>query len=305
MIGKDLEVYQANSFIESRQSYSVNEKRLLSTLISFVKPTDTEFVRYEVSVQEWAKLLGVNPKGLYQIADEVTTGLMMKIISIKDPIALTFEKWHVLDTAKYTEGILTLSIDKKMNDIFLNLKASKNYTHYELTEFVTLTSTYAQRIYELMKQYQHSKKKGRTIELDELRSMLGVGQDDYKLFSNFRKKVLDIALKQIEEKTTLRYKWEGVTKRGRKVHAIRFYDIHEAGKDTATDLQEVAFLKNYTGQEIYNEKFGNFITISSVTKNKNQSYTVIDKFDNCSYDYPNLEALQSSIAKAQIQKRLF
>ena len=105
---KDLEVYQANSFIEGRQEYTVNEKRLLSTIISFVKPTDKELIEYELSIKDWAKMLKVSPKGLYQIADEVTTGLMMKIVSMKDPKALTFEKWHVLDRAKYAEGILSL-----------------------------------------------------------------------------------------------------------------------------------------------------------------------------------------------------
>ena len=169
---QELQVFQANSFIEGRQSYSLNEKRLLSTLISFVKPTDEEFMEYELSIKDWAKLLNVSPKGLYQVADEITDGLMSKIISIKDPNSLYFEKWHVLSRAKYHDGILTLKINKDMNDIFLKLRATKNFTHYELAEFVTLTSTYAQRIYELMKQYQHSKQRERTIEVTDLREML-------------------------------------------------------------------------------------------------------------------------------------
>ena len=163
------EVCQANAFVESRQNYTVNEKRLLSTLISFVKPSDRDFVGYELSIKDWAKTLGVSPKGLYQIADEITTGLMMKIVSIKDPNTLQFDKFHVLSRAKYAEGILTLKIAWEMNDIFLQLQAKKNYTHYELAEFVTLTSTHAQRIYELIKQYQHSKHRERTIEVAELK----------------------------------------------------------------------------------------------------------------------------------------
>lgn len=302
MKNKDLEVFQANKFIESRQSYGVNEKRLLSTLISFVKPTDKELAEYELSIKDWAKLLGISPKGLYGVADEITTALMMKIVAIKDPIALKFEKWHVLDTAKYDEGVLTLRLDKRMNDIFLELQATKNFTHYELAEFVSLTSVHAQRIYELVKQYQHSKHRKRTIEITELKMMLGI-ENKYPQFKEFRKYVLNVAIKQIEGKTNLRYKWRGI-KKGRSYSKIEFYEIHTAGKESPTELQEKAFLQNYVGIEIYNEEFSTFLTINKVSKNKDKTYTVVDKFDTSSYQYKDLETLQENIAKAQSQKSL-
>lgn len=297
MTSKNLEVFQTNKFVESRQTYSVNEKRLLSTLISFVKPTDENFTKYELSIKDWAKILKVSPKGLYQVADEITDALMIKIVSIKDPNALKFEKFHVLDTAKYDEGIFTLEINKNMNDIFLQLKDTKNYTHYELAEFVTLTSTHAQRIYELVKQYQHSKQRERTIELSELREMVGLKENNYKLFSDFRRKILDVAHKQIEQNTTLCYKWEGITKRRRKIHAIRFYDIHIAGKESPTELQQKAFLENYIGGEIYNEEFATCLTIKDIKK-ENDTYLVIDKFDGISYQYQSIEQIQKCIGKA-------
>jgi len=230
MKNKDLEVFQANSFIESRQSYTLQEKRLLSTIISFVKPTDTNFITYDFSIKEWADLTGKTKENFYQIADDVTDGLMGKIIKI-DKIGKdgkkAFKKFHVMSTANYEDGVLKLEISKDMNDIFLQLQSKKNYTHYELIEFVTLTSTHAQRIYELIKQYQHSKNRKRTIGLFDLKTMLGI-EDKYKEFKEFRRKVLNVALKQIEEHTTLRYKWQGV-KRGRKIHSIEFYEIHIAG----------------------------------------------------------------------------
>ena len=299
---KDLEVYQANSFVESRQNYTVNEKRLLSTIISFVKPTDTEFQEYEISIKDWAKMLKVSPKGLYQIADEVTTGLMMKIVAIKDPKNLRFKKWHVLETADYEDGILTLRLDKRMNDIFLQLKANKNYTHYELMEFVTLTSTHAQRIYELLKQYQHSKHRKRKFEISELKMMLGI-ENKYSKFADFRKFVLEVAERQIHEKTTLRYKWEPI-KKGRYYKEIEFYEIHIAGKESPTEIQERAYLESYIGEEIYNQEFNTYLTIKDIIKNKDNTYTVIDKFDGAGYDYPSLKALQEGLAKAQLQKGL-
>ena len=301
---KEYEVCQANSFIESRQTYSVNEKRLLSTLISFVKPKDTELVTYEISIQEWAKTLGVASSNLYHIADEITTKLMMKIVEIKNPKNLKFKKWHVLETSEYDEGVLTLKISKEMNDIFLKLQASKNFTHYELTEFVTLTSTHAQRIYELLKQYQHSKQRSRTIMLTELKKMLGI-EKKYKEFKFFRRDVLDIALKQIEKHTTLRYEWRGI-KRGRSYNEIEFYNIHITGKEEPTELQEKAMLDNYIDSEIYNNEINNYFTIKSVKKLKSK-ILVTDKFNDIVYEYDTLQIFQDNIAKAMMnnQPRLF
>jgi len=303
---KDLQVFQSNSFVESRQNYTLQEKRLLSTIVSFVKPTDENFIEYEFSITEWADLAGKTKENFYRIADSVTDGLMSKIIKIsrigKDGNK-AFKKFHVMSTGDYDSGILKLEISKDMNDIFLHLKKNGNYTRYELMEFLTLTSTHAQRIYELVKQYQNSEHNKRpAMKIFELKEMLGI-EDKYPQFKEFRKYVLNIALKQIEEKTTLRYKWRGI-KRGRSYHKIEFYEIHIAGKESPTELQEKAFLQNYIGEEIYNQEFNTYLTINKVSKNKDSSYTVIDKFDSSSYSYQDLEALQSSIAKAQTQKGL-
>lgn len=302
MKNKDLEVFQSNSFIESRQSYTLQEKRLLSTIISFVKPTDTNFVTYDFSIKEWADLTGKTKENFYQIADAVTDGLMSKIIKI-DKIGKdgkkAFKKFHVMSTANYEDGVLELEISKDMNDIFLQLQSKKNYTHYELIEFVTLTSTHAQRIYELIKQYQHSKNRKRTIELSNLKMMLGI-EDKYKEYKEFRKYVLNIALKQVVEHTALRYKWQGI-KRGRKIHSIEFYEIHIVGKENPTELQEKAFIENYIGQEIYNEEISSYFTISKIKKEE-ENYIITDKETKISYKYKSLEELQKNIAKAILNK---
>jgi len=307
MKNKELEVFQANAFVESRQTYTVNEKRLLSTIIAFVKPTDKKFVEYKFSVSEWADLMGKTKENFYQIADDVTDGLMSKIIKIdrigKDG-GKAFKKFHAMSTGDYDSGLLTLELAKDMNDIFLNLKESKQYTHYELMEFVTLTSTHAQRIYELMKQYQHSKHRRREpMLIVDLKAMLGI-ENKYPKFVDFRRNVLDLAHKQIEKTTTLRYKWKAL-KRGRSFYKIEFYEIHIAGKESPTELQEKAFLENYIGEEIYHIEFSLYLKIKDIKKNKDKSYSILSKEDDTWYDFKTLEQLQSGIAEAMKQANLF
>lgn len=222
MTDNDLIVYQANAFTESRQSYTLNEKRLLQTLIASVKKEDKEFRRYPINIKEFAKLANLDPSNLYGYAKEIATSLMHKTFTVES--GEKFSMFHLVDEADYDGGNLTLELSKKTFDIFLALKDTKNYTTYELTEFMTLKSTYAQRIYELVKQYERSNTKERSIPLDKLRGMLGIADDEYLKFNDFKKRVLELSHKSITTDTELRYEWEPI-KPSRKIEGIRFFNI--------------------------------------------------------------------------------
>lgn len=76
------------------------------------------------------------------------------------------------------------------------------YTEYELRQVSSLQSEYAIRLYELMMQW---KKVGKVpkIELQDLRNKLGVEPEQYQRMTNFKAKVLDHALKQINKHTDI------------------------------------------------------------------------------------------------------
>ena len=90
-----------------------------------------------------------------------------------------------------------------------------------------MKSAFSVRIYELMKSYAFQKTK--TFELDELKKLLMVEDvKSYTRFPDFRRKVLEIAEREINELTDITISYETITK-GRKVVKIKF-DI--ALKDT-------------------------------------------------------------------------
>ena len=71
-----------------------------------------------------------------------------------------------------------------------------------------------------MKSYAHQKSK--TFDIDELKHLLMVdGIKSYDDFSLFRKKVLEMALKEINSLTDLNVSFETI-KRGRKVEKVKF-----------------------------------------------------------------------------------
>jgi len=301
---KNLKVFQANTYTMSKQTFNLNEKRVMQFIIAKIQPTDTEFRRYEIPIVEIADMANISTKNMYTFAKTLMVEMVTKFILLQDEEKQHLKAFNYFTELDYQSGVLTVELNRNIHQLFLNIKKNKtHFTAYELTEFMTLSSTHAQRIYELLKQYSKSKQREREIPLLQLRELLNV-EDKYPRYGNFRTRVLEYSHKHIEENTNLRFKWEGVTQRGRKVIAIRFYEIHEAGKESPTELQELAFLENYIGEEIYHEEFNTYLTIHKVIKNKDESYTVLDKFDGAGYDYPNLQTLQECIAKAQSQKGL-
>ena len=304
MKNKNLKVFQANTYTMGKHTFNLNEKRVMQFIIAKIKPTDTEFKRYEIPIVEIADMAKISTANMYPFAKNLMYEMITKFILLEDKANDHIKAFNYFTELEYQSGVLTVELNRNIHQLFLNIKKSKtHFTAYELTEFMTLSSVHAQRIYELVKQYSRSKQREREIELSELKKMMNI-ENKYKLYSDFRKVVLEYSHKHIEEHTNLRFKWKGVTKRGRKVLAIRFYDIHEAGKESPTELQEKAYLEDYEGGEIYNAEFNTYLTIKEIIKNKDKTYTVIDQFDGSGYDFQSLAKLQDGIAKAQIQKGL-
>lgn len=295
---KNLKVFQSNKFVESKQEYSVNEKRLLSILIAHIKDSDEEFITYSISIEELSEASNRTKENFYAVADTVTDGLMSKIIKIDSDNKKGFKKFPIVSMAEYDEGLLTLRISEKMNNIFLNLQQSKEYTAYQLTEFLALTSTHAQRIYELVKQYEHSKQKERTISIEDLKMMLGI-EGKYKIFSKFKISVLDIALKQIEEKTNLRYKWKGI-KKGRKIESIRFFEIAIAGKTSPTKKDIKGYGEDLIGEFFYSPQLDKNVKIVSIKEEKNK--ILVFDTQNIKHSFKDLQQVNSAIMKLRMHR---
>ena len=304
MKNNNLKVFQSNTYTMSKQTFNLNEKRVMQFIIAKIKPTDTEFKRYEIPITEIADMAKISTKNMYSFAKTLMVDMVTKFILLQDEEKQRLKAFNYFTELEYQSGVLTVELNKNIHQLFLNIKKNKtHFTAYELTEFMTLSSTHAQRIYEILKQYSKSKQREREIPLIELRELLNV-ENKYKLYSDFRKRILDFSKEHIEKNTNLRFKWEGITKRGRKVVVIRFHEIHEAGKESPTQLQEISMLENYIDMEIYNEEFNTYLTIKEIKKNKDKSYKVIDKFDGYAYNYKDLKTLQECIAKATVQKGL-
>ena len=117
-----------------------------------------------------------------------------------------------------TAGMIELQFTDAVIPLITRL--SEQYTEYDLKQVSELQSEYAIRLYELMMQWK-SVGKTNKIPLAEFRSKLGVEPEQYKKMCNFKARVLDLAISQINDFTDVTASYEQ-HKAGRTVTGFTF-----------------------------------------------------------------------------------
>ena len=83
-----------------------------------------------------------------------------------------------------------------------------------------MDSIYSVRLYELLVQWVTAKNTP-LFELDKFRDQLGVEDHEYKRMGNFKLRVLDLAVKEINEKSDIKVSYSQV-KKGRTITGFKF-----------------------------------------------------------------------------------
>ena len=99
-------------------------------------------------------------------------------------------------------------------------RLEQHFTSYEIEQVRHLSSRYAIRLYEVLIQW-HSIGKTPTFEINNFREKLGLTIEDYPRIDNFKRKVLDFSVSQINEHTDILVGYEQV-KAGRVITGFTF-----------------------------------------------------------------------------------
>lgn len=119
------------------------------------------------------------------------------------------------------EGAIEVCFTRLVVECITRLDGAEQFfTQYMLSQTANLNSVYSVRLYELLIQWKTA---GKTpvFELSLFRGQMGLNDDEYKIMGNFKLRVLDLAVKEINEKTdlTVSYTQE---KKGRLIHGFKF-----------------------------------------------------------------------------------
>ncbi|NYS75968.1 replication initiation protein [Bacillus sp. BH32] len=218
-------VSKSNTLIEANSRLNLVEQKMLLCLASNIEPNDRDFKTYTFPIRQFHDLLGLSGSTKYTELSKITKELLSKVIEIRAGEELIQVSW--LSSAIYNrnKGTIDMRFDPLLKPFLLEL--SSKFTSYRLANVVKLKSTYAIRIYELLKQYEDLKE--RTISLENLRYYLDA-MDVYPNYANFKQRVLKPSQKELEQKTDISFEFEEI-KIGRKVQKIRFIIRSQKKKD--------------------------------------------------------------------------
>lgn len=209
-------VKKSNAICRANWSVSsVWEPRLVALVAARVHTNDKDFHEYEIPISEIVQ--GKQDGQTYRRVTSIVDNLMGRVLTIPDEKGWTkytlFSKCR-LDSER---NVLLAGFHPDLKDHFLKL--GQYFTQYSLVEFLTLPSTYSQRIFEILSSWND--KPEVTIGLEELHEMLDTPPSLRSKFKDFRRRVLERAHKDIHAHTSLSYEWKPI-KVGRKIKKIRF-----------------------------------------------------------------------------------
>lgn len=206
-----------NTLLNAKAQWNVQEQKIFNILLASLNE-DKKTELFTLSRASLEEILGseLQSTQLKKLANSMAS----KIFTRKDDS----DNWEVLTifkSIKYSRGTLTLRInDMAMKDLY----EMKSFTRLILEDLVSFDSKYSIRIYELLKRERFKGMKPFTVSLDELKEFLWCQPGEYKDFRNFESRVLKVAEKEINGRSSLKYKYEKI-KEWRTVTAIKFIYI--------------------------------------------------------------------------------
>lgn len=210
-------ISKSNELVEARYKLSLTEQRIILTVISKIQPHDEGFKKYRFKIAEFLEFIGINRPAVYKNMLQITKNLMEKVLTIKKDNKLHLTHWVQTATYEIGSGCVDLTFDPELKPYLLGLKNC--FLKYKLKDVIRLKSTYSIRLYELLKQYKKIGK--RTFEIEALKKILGIEPNKYKLYADFKKKVIEVAQKELSAKTDIAFEFKKI-KESRKVKGILF-----------------------------------------------------------------------------------
>ena len=241
---------QSNKLIEARYSLTVGEQRLILAMVSMIHPDDADFFDYEISVKDLSELLGIQLKYAYLEIDKVTDRIIERGLYISEKKGWLKIRWVSSCCYNHEKGSVSLSFDPKLKPYLLCLK--REFTKCKIAIVTQFQSMYSIRIYQLLKQY-----KGigyRVLKLDELKEILGIETNKYKVFRDFNKRILKQSKKEFEKKDEsgkfqcdLTFELEKI-REGRKIARLKFIIVEQEYYETPAFIPDVSKQKQTGGQ---------------------------------------------------------
>lgn len=218
-------IVKSNRLIEASYRLNLIEQQIILYSIWRSREDGTAHLKDEpitIEARDFAATFGIKSSNVYTFLKEAVSTLFERKVMIHDIHPETGKprrgktRW-VSDIAYVDgEGLVQFTFAPKVRPYIARLEG--HHTKYALQAVVGMTSGHAIRLYELLAQYTSIGE--RPIQLVDLKDKLGI-PGEYKAIKDFKIRVLDLAVEQINTHSDLRVSYTQ-TKTGKAITGFIF-----------------------------------------------------------------------------------
>jgi len=228
-----------NDFFKAQFNFTSREQKVLLFLISCLDPLQQDdFFEQTVPIKVLASVLKTDKSkqwgGIYDAIKELGSRMVKLHIDYLTPIKLKGKKMygHIPVFRRIeplineqNEICLMFKFNEDMKPLLLGLR---EFVQIDLKEIAPMQSGYAIHLFMVLKSERRRRGAYGNVtkvryELNDLKGLLGIKKNKYKGFDNFRRRVLETVIKQINLPSSSIKVWYEKVKEGRSVKHIDFF----------------------------------------------------------------------------------
>ena len=220
-------IVKDNALINASYNLELTEQRLIMLAIINARESGqgiTADSKLEIHASDYANLFNVSIDASYKALREAVNNLFNRQFSYTAEYKKTGKTGIVrsrwVSRIFYVDALALLEITFAPDVVPLVTRLEEHFTSYQAKQVAHLTSKYATRLYELLIAWREVGKVPQ-IEISEFRNRLGLLESEYTAMSDFKKRVLEPSIKQINEHTDITATYEQ-HKKGRLISGFSF-----------------------------------------------------------------------------------
>lgn len=205
--------------------YTAGELRLLEVYLSRINPRDPETSTVQFTLQEYCEFLGlkINSRNLKaQVKHFIDNSVEVP----RGDGSGSFDLYPLFSraTVNFEPSLMNITVSLCCNPllqpVFFDI-AERGYVKYRLRYTANMKSQYSILLYSILREFIGRGVSQPEITLDRLREQLGAREPSYQEFKHLRRRVIDIAVAEINEVSDLCVEYDKVM-RGRNAVAVKF-----------------------------------------------------------------------------------
>lgn len=239
-------VVKHNSIIQkTRYSLSTQQQKVLLYTISKIQPGDDDFKEYVFELKDLCILFGIDNHG--QNYDNFRDNVK----KLADASFWLLDKDRNSVLVRWFSKVIISNDNTKVNirfDADLKpwlLELAGQFTQYELSNTLLMKSRYSIRIYEILKSYEAIGMY--KTDLETLKVLLDCA-GDYKIIGDFKRRVLDVAMAEINEYSDLEVEYTLLRTNRAYTHIMFSINRKDRDRQVITMLKNSARI-NHTAEE--------------------------------------------------------